>query len=117
MNPENFKPILERDKVFLEELYTSQSVPNTKRLLNFASDQKLITLIKLFHFLANGIIKMRKQHFETFSKSQLNALKKNFERKSTMKKLVQSERQIKLKILFKCAPIMNYLLHPLFNET
>lgn len=117
MNPETFKSVLERDKVFLEELYTSQSVPNTKRLLNFASDQKLNTVIKLFHFIANGIIKMKKHHFDSFSKRQVNILKKNFEKKSALKKIVQSERQNKLKVLFRCAPVMNFLLYPLFNET
>ena len=44
MNSETFKPYLVRDKVFLNELYQSSSVPNSKRLLLFAADQKLDTL-------------------------------------------------------------------------
>ena len=63
MNPETLKPQLVRDKVFLEELYSSQSVPNSKRLLNFASDSKLNTIIKFLHFVANGQIKVKREHF------------------------------------------------------
>ena len=116
MNSESFKPYLVRDKVFLNELYDSQSLPNTKRLLLFASDQKLDTLIKLLHFVSNGQIKLKKDHFNVFSKSQITLMKKKFEKKKTLKDFLKEERKVKLSILQKLAPILPQLLYPLFNE-
>ena len=58
------KQYLIRDKSFLQELYSSPNSLNTKRLLNFASDSKLTTVIKILHFLANGEIPMKKENFD-----------------------------------------------------
>ena len=58
------KQYLIRDKSFLQELYSSPNSLNTKRLLNFASDSKLTTVIKFLHFLANGEIPMKKENFD-----------------------------------------------------
>ena len=117
MNSESFKPYLIRDKVFLQELYESQSIPNSKRLILFASDQKLDTLIKLLHFISNGQIKMKKEHFDIFSKAHVKLLKKNFENKKSLKELSKRERKIKVTILQKISSILPHLLYPLFNET
>jgi len=117
MNPERFKPLLERDKVFLEELYSSQSVPNTKRILKNASDKKLDTLIRLFHFISNGEIKIRKEDFNAMSKRHVVHMKKCFEKKKSVSSLLKSERPSKLKALEKLAPHYPELLYPLFNET
>ena len=118
MNRESFKPYLVRDKVFLNELYQSSSVPNSKRLLLFASDQKLDTLIKFLHFVANGEIKMKKEHFDVFSKSQVSLLKKKFEKKKNLvKQFLKEERKVKITALQKLTPILPQLLYALFNET
>ena len=116
MNPESMKRLLERDKVFLEELYHSNSGANSKRLLNFASDLKLTTLIQLLHFISNGAIKIKKEHFDEIPRRLVTLLKKNFEKKSAMRTFVNGERQTKLKILFKLSSIYQLLLYPLFNE-
>lgn len=58
------KQYLVRDKSFLQELYSSQNSLNTKRLLSFASDTKIATVIKFLHFLANGEIPMKKVNFD-----------------------------------------------------
>lgn len=117
MRPETFKPLLERDKAFLEELYCSQSTSNSKRLLNFASDSKLNTVLKFLHFLASGQIKMKKEHFETIPKRLISVLRKSFEKKNSIRALLNSERQSKIKHLFKLTPVLKELLYPLFNET
>ena len=117
MNSESFKPYLVRDKVFLKELYESSSLPNTKRLLLFASDQKLDTLVKFLHFVSNGEIKLKKQHFDVFSKSQVTLMKKSFEKKKALKQFLKQERKAKITILQKLASILPQLLYPLFNET
>ena len=62
---ERFKSYLQRDKDWLNQLYCSPNSQNDKRILNFASDAKLDTLIKYLHFLSNGIIKIRRQSFES----------------------------------------------------
>ena len=116
MNSESFKPYLVRDKVFLNELYQSSSVPNSKRLLLFASDQKLDTLIKYLHFVSNGEIKLKKEHFDVFSKSQVTLMKKKFEKKKLVKEFLKQERKVKISILQKLTPILPQLLYALFNE-
>ena len=116
MNSESFKPYLVRDKVFLNELYSSQSVPNTKRMLLFASDQKLDTLIRVLHFISNGEIKLKKAHFDVFSKSQVSLLKKKFEKRKVLRDFLKEERKVKLSVLQRLAVIMPQLLYPLFNE-
>ena len=116
MNPETLKPQLVRDKVFLEELYSSQSVPNSKRLLNFASDSKLNTIIKFLHFVANGQIKVKREHFNEIPKRLVTLLRKEFERKTSRRSLINNERLSKLKILLKLVPVLKFLLYPLFNE-
>lgn len=116
MTPETFKPLLERDKVFLEELYCSRSASNSKRQLTYASDAKLNTTLRYLHFLSNGEIKIKKEHFETLPKRIVSLLRKSFEKKAAIKRLITSERQIKLKILFKFSSYFQELLYPLFNE-
>lgn len=117
MTPESVKPQLERDKTFLEELYCSQSVPNSKRILNFASDNKLHTLVKIFHFITSGQIKIKREHFEKLPNRLLNIMKRNFEKKSSTRRLLNSDRKERLKVLCRLAPFFSELLYPLFNET
>ena len=77
MNKENVKQCLVRDKSFLRELYESPNSLNTKRILQFASDLKLNTVIKFLHFLSNGEIKIKKQNFDALiSLKRLGFLKK-----------------------------------------
>lgn len=117
LTPEGFKPILERDKVFLEELYSSTSAPNTKRILNFASDTKLNTVIKLFYFISNGLIKVKREHFDQIPSRLIKLLQRHFEKKTVLKRLLQSERREKLKVLCKFVSIFQNLMYPLFNES
>jgi len=117
MTPETFKPVLERDKVFLEELYSSQSAPNTKRLLNNASDRKLDTIIRLLHFISTGSIKIKREHFDEMPKRCVNLMRKSFEKKTAVRALLKSERLPKLKMLSKLATVFPQLLYPLFNES
>ena len=117
MNSESFRPYLVRDKVFLQELYESPSIPNTKRLLLYASDQKLDTLAKLLHFISNGHIKLKKEHFDFFQKAQVRLLKKTFESKKGLKEFLKKDRKLKVTVLQKLSSIMGNLLYPLFNES
>lgn len=116
LSKDRFKQYLERDKEFLRTLYVSESVPNTKRVLMFANDQKLDTLIKLFHFITNGVIKIKKSDFDSFKKSQVSLLKKNFETKASVSRNLKLDRQAKMKIMQKLAPILSKLIYPLFNS-
>ena len=113
---ERFKSYLQRDKDWLNQLYCSPNSQNDKRILNFASDAKLDTLIKYLHFLSNGIIKIRRQSFESIEDKHYRAVKKHFEAKSSVRRLLKFERQNKLKTLQKLAGSFSHLLYPLFNE-
>jgi len=75
MNKDNLKALLLRDKEFLKNLYQSKSSSHSKNILIFASDAKLNTLIKFFHFVANGHIKVKKEHFDKIQKRHLNLSK------------------------------------------
>lgn len=116
MNREQFKSLLQRDKIFLKELYESDSQAKSKRILNFASDAELNTLTKYFHFVSNGEIKIKKQNFDALAKRHLNLIKKHFEKKSNAQNLIQTSRKTKISLIFKLLPVLNHLLAPLFNQ-
>ena len=113
---QRFKALLIRDKPWLGELYLSTNILQSKRILNFATDTKLDTLIRYFHFLSNGAIKIKASSFESIRKSHINFVKKHFESKTSLNRILQSEREEKLKILRKLSASFSFLLYPLFNE-
>jgi hypothetical protein len=86
MSSEQFKSQLVRDKLFLKELYLSKSSSKSKRLLYFASDPEIATLLKYLHFVSNGEIKIKKANFEALRNYHLNTIKKNFEKKQNFRK-------------------------------
>lgn len=115
MNEAQLKPLLLRDKEFLKDLYSSGSSSRSKTILNFASDLKLNTLLKVLHTISNGRIKIKKEVFQQLNQRQLNFIRKNFESKAEIQNLLMKDRKCKLEILSKIASIYNILLHPLFN--
>jgi hypothetical protein len=84
MNKESLKNYLTRDKGFLRELYDGESVSKNNRLLFFASDSKLNTLIRLLHFIANGEIKIKRANFEIIQKNKKLQLIKNMSKKKLL---------------------------------
>lgn len=116
MSNEQFKAALMRDRLFLKELYESNSQANSKRLLTFANDSQIVTLIKYLNLLSNGVIKIKSDNFEALEKRHLSAFKKHFERKAAMAKILQSDRKTKLKLLTKFCTVFPHLLAPLFKE-
>ena len=96
MNKEQFKPCLVRDKIFLKELYESNSQAKSKRILQFADDAQI--------------------HFDALEKRHLAHIKKSFEKKEALKNLLNRDRKEKLKTLFKLCQGFPHLLAPLFNE-
>ena len=116
MNQEQFKSLLQRDKIFLKELYESNSKAKSKNILTFATDSEINTLIKYIHFVANGIIKIKKQNFDAIGQRHLSFSRKHFESKSSLQRLNQLLRKDKIKLLLKFIPIYNHLLAPLFIQ-
>jgi hypothetical protein len=115
-NPERLRSFLLRDKVFLKSLYTSDSI-KCKRILNTASDAHLMTLIRLLHFLANGIIPIKRKNFEILQeKKKLHVIKTTLEAKKALKNILIAERSTKLNFLNKLADVYEPLLYALFNE-
>ena len=113
---QRFKALLIRDKPWRGELYLSTNILQAKRILNFATDTKLDTLIRYFHYLSNGAIKIKTASFESIRKSHVSYVKKHFETKASLNRILQSEREEKLKVLRKLAASFSFLLFPLFNE-
>ena len=116
MSHEQFKTYLQRDKIFLKELFESNSVAKSKNLLSFASDGELATLIKYIHFVASGEIKIKKQNFDSLGNRIFALIRKHFEKKSALQKLSHSVRKDKIKILLKLVPSFSNILAPLFVE-
>jgi len=116
MSNEQFKSQLIRDKLFLKELYESNSASKSKNILYFATDVQIATLIKYIHLVSNGEIKIKKLNFEALRNHHLGLIKKNFEKKSKFQALIRLSRKEKIKILSKLIPVFNHLLSPLFNE-
>jgi len=116
MNPDSFKAVLLRDKEFLKSLYDSASPTHSKSILNFSSDAKLDTLIKYFYMVSSGQIKIKKEHFNALERKHLNIVKRHFEKKSTMTKLLKQDRKLKLQILSKFCGLFHELLFTLFNQ-
>ena len=115
MSAQAFKPILQRDKLFLKELYESDNA-KSKRILTFASDAELNTLCKYLHFLSNGDIKIKKINFDGIGQRKMLIIKKFFEPKKKIQEMNQMARKDKLKVLFKFVTIFNQILAPLFVE-
>ena len=117
MNKEVFKNYLIRDKTFLRELYEGESVVKNNRILNFASDTKLNTLLRLLHFISNGEIQIKRVNFEIIQNNKkLSIIKKAVEKKAALKRLLNTDREAKLKFLKKLSSIFSALLYCLFNE-
>jgi len=116
MSQSAFKAQLLKDKVFLKELYESDSVTKSRRILNFASDVKLNTLIKYIHFVSNGVIKMKKSNFAKLDQKHIMVIKKNFEAKAKLQKLLKEERSVKILQLNKFLTVFPDLLTPLFKR-
>jgi hypothetical protein len=118
MEKETLKSYLVRDKAFLRELYESPNKMKSIKILNFASDVKLNTLIRFLHFLSNGEIKIKKENFEILQKNKkVLFLKRHVEKKAALARLLKGERIEKLKFLRQLTPVFAALLYCLFNET
>lgn len=81
LTKEVVKSELIRDKAFLKQLYEGDNFVLKKRLITFADENQLNTLLKFLHFLSNGEIKIKKENFKKLSSYKLNCLKKSVEKK------------------------------------
>ena len=80
MSYEQFKATLVRDKLFLKELFESNSQAKSKRLLMFATDSQITTLVKYLNMLCTGQIKIKSAHFNVLDKRHLSTFKRHFEK-------------------------------------
>lgn len=115
MDNERFKAQLIRDKEWLRELYENENIASSKRILNFASDSKIDTLLKFIHLVSNGVIKITKENFDKIGSTQFKIIQRHFESKIAINKLLRSERRAKLQKLTKLLPALRFLLFTLFN--
>jgi len=116
MDQESVKALLLRDKGFLKSLYESSSTLSANNTLTSASDVKLNTLIKFIHLVANGEIKIKKNHYDALNKKQMKTIERHLESKTAVKRLLKEERQEKLKVLKRFSPVAHQLLYTLFNQ-
>jgi len=116
MDNSRFKALLVRDSEWLESLYSANSNPHRRQLISTASDKKIDTLIRFLHLLSTGDIKMHKKNFDALSKRHVQFLKKEFEKKAAFKRLINSDRIIKVQKLLKLLQVFPFLLYTLFND-
>jgi hypothetical protein len=111
------KTLLVRDKIFLRTLYTSDNLVKSRRILTIADDTQLDTLLHYLHFLANGLIKIKKHNFDVLENARkITYIKNKLETKSKFLKLLTQPRKNKLQFLTKLCPVMGNILYALFNE-
>lgn len=116
MDTQRFKSMLLRDKLFLQEIYQSSSSAKIKQILHFASDIKIKTLITFLHLISSGQIPIQKENFEKLGNKHLKIFRAHFDKKASYKRLIQSNREQQLKVLYNLVTVFPFLLHPLFNE-
>jgi len=116
MNHNQMKSLLQRDKEFLKNLFKSDSIQKSRRLINFATDSEITTLMKYLHFISNGEIPIKKENFNALEKRHLQLIKKKFVNKQSLFQALQLSRKDKLQILLKLIKIFPHLLSPLFRE-
>lgn len=109
------KALLLRDKMFLKSLYTSENTANTRNILYFANDSQLNTLILFLHMISNGVIKVKKEHFDALEKRHIKLIRKNFEPKVSLQGILRGDRKVKVQLLQKFASKFHDLLYTLFN--
>lgn len=107
------KSAMIRDKAFLKELFSGNSLTNLKTLKS-ADDVQLNTLIKILYFVANGEIKV-KENFREASK-KISILRKFVENKSSAQKLIKDSRLNKIQFLKHFIDHFQLLLYHIFNE-
>ena len=116
MNQDQMKSLLQRDKLFLKSLYKSDSVSKSRRILSFATDAEINTLLKCLHYISNGEIPIKKEHFARLEKRHISLIRQKLESKSMCQKTLQKARKEKLQFLFKLSKTYPFLLTPLFVE-
>lgn len=109
----SLKSAMIRDKGFIKELFIGNSVSNAK-LLNFAEDVQLNTLIKILYFVANGEIKVKKSFSDNVK--QIKLLRKHFESKQAAMNLIKNSRVAKIKALKVFSSHFNLLLYHILNK-
>ena len=116
MNQDQMKSQLQRDKSFLKDLFKSDSIAYSKRILTFASDAEINTLLKYLHFVANGQIHIKKENFDRLTKRHLSIIRQKIEEKAKIQTILQAQRKEKLQFLYKLITAFTHLLTPLFRE-
>ena len=110
------KELFLRDKAFLKELYKLSSL-QSKKLLNYASDSELKTLVYYIYFISSGEIPFKKELFKILSKvNKIEFLHKHFSKEVLVRQFLKEDRKRRLFILHKLNNTFNILLKPLFKE-
>lgn len=116
MNQDQLKLELNRDKVFLKNLYIGPNLLKNKTILNSAEDCELNTLIKYLHYLANGKIAITKENFKQLEQTKkLRLVRIRVEKMSKALALINGLRKDKILFLSKLSNSFPFLLYGLFN--
>ena len=106
------------NKNFLAELYKSPNPSITKKTLSFASNLQLRIVIHILHCLSKGWIPLKRQQFDSLHKAKKTRyLNDQFLKKTSVNKLLRSERKDQLEVLFKFSSCFQNLFYSIFNKT
>ena len=95
-------------------IFTEKTPKTAKKLIANANANELNVLIQICHFIAMGEVPLKWKKFENIKKIQ-NYLDR-FDNKNSVKKLLESSREIKKKVLTNIAAYFHDLLFLFFNE-
>lgn len=103
-------------KLYLGDLYTSNSM-TAKKILNNSLDVQLKLLLNLLYRLANGDLPMTRKTLQKLQHSRkASFLHTKFSSKTSVNALLKSSRQEILVILRKFAPFFCDFFFHIFNE-
>lgn len=106
-----------KEKQFLKSLFVGNPLSN-RSTLSFATNFQLNVLIRVMYYVVRGQIPMKRVHFESLTKTKKRGvLNSRLSTSKSLKQLIESPREDKLKFLNNFLSCYCYLLFLIFNQS
>lgn len=110
------RSLLLTNKSFLRSLYEAKKKPILFSLIDNASNEEILLLLKIFYLEANGAIKLYGSDIkELKSKKKVCLFKKHFSEEGNFNILLLEDMSLKKELLKKFVPVFKVLMSPLFT--
>lgn len=110
------RSLLISNKDFLRSLYEAKRKPAILSLIQNASNEQILLLLKIFFLEANGAIKLLVQHFKVLKRyKKITLFKTHFSDEENFETLLLQDINFKRDFLKKFVPVYQVLMSPLFE--